>query len=149
MVSITSASSCQLTDYLFASDTGQMSPMLLYRRLNQGVELRDVQNMLCAVAPRSKVQILRRILGKSSFKMLPTGEQSVRLTPRQSTVAYQYAKAFEHAITTFGSQKLAEDWLSRPCSFLEGEVPLKMVDNFFGYKVIEEYLDRVLGGVYQ
>ena len=63
-------------------------------------------------------------------------------------VEIRYAKVLEHAINVFGSQQLAEEWLGRPCKFLEGGVPLDMLDNPIGFRAVEDYLDRVQYGVY-
>ena len=32
----------------------------------------------------------------------------------------------EHAIKVFGAQKLAEEWLGRPCKYLGGDVPMNI-----------------------
>ena len=60
-----------------------------------------------------------------------------------------YAKALEHAANVFGSQQLAEDWLRKPCTYLDGQVPLELIDNSQGFKVVEDYLSRIELGVYQ
>ncbi|CAH0216122.1 MbcA/ParS/Xre antitoxin family protein [Pseudomonas brassicacearum] len=60
-----------------------------------------------------------------------------------------YAKVLEHAANVFGSQRLAEDWLRKPCMYLDGQVPLELIDNAQGFKVVEDYLTRVELGVYQ
>jgi putative toxin-antitoxin system antitoxin component (TIGR02293 family) len=60
-----------------------------------------------------------------------------------------YGKALEHAANVFGSQQLAEDWLRKPCTYLDGQVPLELIDNAQGFKLVEDYLTRVELGVYQ
>ncbi|MGD8221470.1 antitoxin Xre/MbcA/ParS toxin-binding domain-containing protein [Pseudomonas thivervalensis] len=60
-----------------------------------------------------------------------------------------YAKALERAVDVFGSQQLAEDWLRKPCMYLDGQVPLELIDNPPGFQVVEDYLTRVELGVYQ
>lgn len=64
-------------------------------------------------------------------------------------VEIPYAQVLAHATNVFGSQPLAEEWLRRPCKFLEGGVPLDMIDNPVGLQTIEGYLDRIEYGVYQ
>src|SRR3546814_6105491 len=58
--------------------------------------------------------------------------QPAHLNSQQSAVAFQYAKVLEHAMNVFGTQKLAEEWLGRPCKHLDGDVPLDVIDNPFG-----------------
>lgn len=48
---------------------------------------------------------------------------------QKSAVAFQFAKVLEHATTVFGTQRLAEEWLDRPCKHLAGNVPLNLIDN--------------------
>lgn len=73
----------------------------------------------------------------------------VLLNEYQSAVALQYALALERATSTFGTQRLAENWLEKPCSQLSGEIPLEMLGNLWGYRLVVSYLDRVVLGVYQ
>jgi putative toxin-antitoxin system antitoxin component (TIGR02293 family) len=60
-----------------------------------------------------------------------------------------YAKALEHAANVFGCQQLAEDWLRKPCTYLDDQVPLALIDNPPGFQVVEDYLARIELGVYQ
>jgi len=75
--------------------------------------------------------------------------QPAHLNSQQSAVAFQYAKVLEHAMNVFGTQKLAEEWLGRPCKHLDGDVPLDVIDNPFGFQAVEDYLERIEYGVYQ
>ncbi len=61
----------------------------------------------------------------------------------------QYAKALKHAINTFGNQRLAEEWLRRPCRYLDGDVPQDVIDNPARFQAIETYLTGIRHGVYQ
>ncbi|QBZ89325.1 DUF2384 domain-containing protein [Pseudomonas viciae] len=60
-----------------------------------------------------------------------------------------YVKALEHATDVFGGQRLAEDWLRKPCTYLDDQVPLELIDNPPGFQVVEDYLARIELGVYQ
>lgn len=55
----------------------------------------------------------------------------------------------KRATAVFGTQKLAEEWLERPCKYLDDNVPLELIDNSFGFQLVEEYLERLELGVYQ
>lgn len=98
----------------------------------------------------STKNIMSRILGRSNSTVRRQGsKQPAHLNSQQSSVAFQYAKVLEHAIDVFGSQKLAEEWLGRPCKSLDGDVPLDIVENSVGYQAVEDYLERIESGVYQ
>lgn len=138
------------TEYLIR-DAGQLSPVMLCRCITEGFTLKDVQAMLRVSRLLSTNQIINVIMGKSrrAIARLSRSEHVVRLTPQQSAVAFQYAKVFEHATAVFGTQRGAEEWLGRPCDFLDGNVPLAIVDNCIGFQVVEDYLLRIEYGVYQ
>ncbi|SCW73126.1 MULTISPECIES: MbcA/ParS/Xre antitoxin family protein [unclassified Pseudomonas] len=61
----------------------------------------------------------------------------------------RYAKTLEHATGVFGSRHLAEDWLQKPCKYLDNHVPLELIDSSQGFQVVEDYLTRIEHGVYQ
>ncbi|MGU0800372.1 antitoxin Xre/MbcA/ParS toxin-binding domain-containing protein [Pseudomonas aeruginosa] len=75
-------------------------------------------------------------------------KKPVRLPPRQSAIALQYARTLEQALTVFGTIDLAGTWLSRPCNRLDGEVPLNIVDNSLGFRAVRDYLGRIEYGLY-
>jgi uncharacterized protein (DUF2384 family) len=43
---------------------------------------------------------------------------------------------------------LAEEWLGRPCKYLEGDAPLAVVDNALGFQVVQDYLNRIEVALY-
>ena len=49
----------------------------------------------------------------------------------------------------FGNLQLAENWLQKPCKYLEGHTPLELIDNPLGFQVVDDYLTRIEHGVYQ
>jgi putative toxin-antitoxin system antitoxin component (TIGR02293 family) len=67
----------------------------------------------------------------------------------QSAIAFQYAKVLEDAMSVFGTLRLAEEWLAKPCRHLAGNIPLDLVSNPLGFQVVENYLERLELGVYQ
>lgn len=66
-----------------------------------------------------------------------------------SAAALQYAKMLDRAINVFGNQMLAEEWLGRPCKYLDGDVPKDVIDNPVRFQAVEGYLERIEHGVYQ
>jgi len=138
------------TEYLLRNDMDQLSSVMVYRLTIKGFALKDVQDMLSLSDLFSNKKIMSRIVGKSIRTLQRQGtRQPALLNAQQSAVASQYAKVLEHAITVFGTQKLAEEWLGRPCKYLDGDVPLDVIDNPVGFQAVEDYLERVEYGVYQ
>lgn len=129
------------------------TPLLVFRYTQEGVELSAVKEMLSRSSLYTNIDLLVTITGNSvrtAQRMLSRGKSEViRLNPQQSTVAFQYAQVLEHATHAFGSQELAEDWLRKPSKFLDGLVPLDMIANPQGFQAVEDYLERMVMGVYQ
>ena len=139
------------TEYLLRTDSRQLSSIAVYRLTADGFELKHVQDMLAISILYSNQKILSRIVGKSvrTLQRQGSSKQPSHLNSQQSAVAFQYAKVLEHATAVFGTQKLAEEWLGRPCKFLDGNIPLDVIDNPVGYQAVEEYLERIELGIYQ
>jgi putative toxin-antitoxin system antitoxin component (TIGR02293 family) len=127
------------------------TPLLIIRYTQEGFNLSDVRDMLATSALYMANGLVERITGKSvrTVQRLAKETEPVRLNQQQSTVAFQYAQTLEHATNVFGSQQLAEDWLKKPCKYLDGHVPLELIDNALGFHVVEDYLTRIEHGVYQ
>ncbi|WP_053147079.1 antitoxin Xre/MbcA/ParS toxin-binding domain-containing protein [Pseudomonas sp. P97.38] len=125
--------------------------LLIIRYAQEGFYLSDVKEMLSTSTLYLEHDLVQRITGKSvrTIQRLAKETQPIRLNPQQSTVAFQYAQVLEQAINVFGSQSLAEDWLRKPCKYLDGHVPLELIDNALGFQVVEDYLTRIEHGVYQ
>lgn len=138
------------TEFLLRADSGRLSPVNVYELTAKGFELKDVQEMLSISDLYSGRGVLGRILGKSSDKTNYQGKrQPVRLNSNQSAIAFLYASALECAIDVFGTQELAEEWLGRPCKYLNADAPLDLIDNALGFRIVQDYLKRIEYGVYQ
>ena len=139
------------TEYLLRSDPALLSPVMVYKLTAEGFELKDVQDMISVSDLYSAEQILSRIVGKSTRTILRQSKvtQAVRLSTMQSAIAFQYATILERATKVFGTKKLAEHWLGRPCGYFDGEIPLDVVGNPVGFQLVNDYLERIEFGVYQ
>ena len=139
------------TEYLLRSDPGLLSPTMVYKLTAEGFEMKDVQDMLSISDLYSAEKVLTRIVGRSArtIQRQSKGNQTVRLSSVQSAVAFQFATLLERATKVFGTQMLAEEWLGRPCRYLEGEIPLDVVSNPVGFQVVNDCLERIEYGVYQ
>lgn len=125
--------------------------LLIIRYTQEGFYLSDVKDMLSTSALYMEHDLVQRITGRSvrTVQRLAKETKPIRLNQQQSTVAFQYAQTLEHATNVFGSQSLAEDWLKKPCKYLDGYVPLELIDSSLGFQVVEDYLTRIEHGVYQ
>jgi len=138
------------TEVLLRNDINQLSSVRIYELTAEGFAFQDVKDMLAGSALMNDRKIISRIVGRSVRTLQrQVGKKQANLNPQQSAVALQYAKVLEDAINVFGTQQLAEEWLGRPCKFLDGNVPLDMIDNPVGFQAVEEYLERIEYGVYQ
>jgi len=138
------------TEYLIQAKTEQLNELEIFLLAKEGFALKDVQAMLALSDLYSSAKVAVRIVGMSTrtFRRQALGE-SGRLSAHQSAVAFQYAKALEHATSVFGTLKSAEGWLDRPCRYLSGNVPIDLIDNPLGFRAVEAYLERIELGVYQ
>lgn len=137
------------TELLLRADVDLLSPVMIYRQISEGLTLQDVQAMLSMAAPGSAFKILSCILGKPTRTVRRNRKHLTHLNARESAVAFQIAKVLERALAVFGSRRLVEEWLCRPCPFLDGGIPMEMLHNPVGYQLIQTYLQRVEYGIYQ
>lgn len=139
------------TEYLIRKDPGELSPVDVLRLAKKGFAMLDVESMLLASELYQSRAIINRIAGRSvkSIRKQIAMDQDVRLGGQQSLLAYQYARVLETSTSVFGCQRLAEEWLGRPCKQLDGIIPLEAIDNAIGFRAIEDYMQRIVLGVYQ
>ncbi|HDQ4464499.1 TPA: DUF2384 domain-containing protein [Pseudomonas aeruginosa] len=143
------AASYKPTDYLFSSIIKQNGSLSIYKAIVEGFALKDVEAMISASQLYTSARILEKIIGGSRKGCKRALQGNVRLSAQKSAVAFQYAKGLELAIKVFGDRYLADQWLGRPCKYLDDIIPLEALDNSFGYLAIEAYLENVIYGVYQ
>ena len=70
------------------------------------------------------------------------------LTAEESEKAARVARILASAEATFGDTDKARTWLRRPSRALGGVVPLVLLDNEEGGRIVDEELSRIAGGVY-
>ncbi|MBJ2182496.1 DUF2384 domain-containing protein [Pseudomonas veronii] len=143
------------TEYLTHVRIEQLSELNIFLLAKEGFALKDVESMVSLSELYLSLRVIGQIVGKpdrpkqSKSKSKSNESTSGRLSPLQSAIAFQYAKVLEHATTVFGTLRLAEEWLAKPCRYLAGNIPLDLVGNPLGFKAVEDYLERVELGVYQ
>jgi len=138
-------------EYLSRKDPNELSLLDVLRLAEEVFIWEDVESMLSASELYQSSGIIKRITGRSAqaIRKQVVADQTLSLSSQQSVLTYQYAKVLESATSAFGSQRLAEEWLGRPCKPLAGIVPLDAIENAIGFQVVEEYLKLIVQGVYQ
>lgn len=139
------------TEHLTHARIEDLSELHVFLLVREGFALTDVQAMIALSELYSSSKLIERITGKPSRPKQGkvAGSTTGRLSPIQSAIAFQYAKVLEHATTVFGTLRLAEEWLAKPCRRLDDQSPLDLAGNPVGFQVIENYLERIELGVYQ
>ena len=139
------------TEYLTHVRIEQLSELNIFLLAKEGFALKDVESMVSLSELYLSLRVIGQIVGKPGRPKQSNSNESTsgRLSPLQSAIAFQYAKVLEHATTVFGTLRLAEEWLAKPCRYLAGNIPLDLVGNPLGFKAVEDYLERVELGVYQ
>lgn len=139
------------TECLIKEPLGELSESSIVSLIVRGFEIDDVHAMISFSKLYSTPKITQRIIGtpgrvtRRQRDLVPP----TRLNARQSAIAFQYAKALEQATAVFGTQMIAEEWLSRPCKYLSGLIPLDLIENAIGFQAVRHYLERVERGIYQ
>lgn len=136
------------TDYLSPGIIEQNNPLSVYKAVVEGFALKDVEAMTSISQLYTSARILEKIIGGTK-KGCERAQGNVRLSAQKSAVAFQYAKGLELAIKVFGDRQLADQWLGRPCKYLDGIIPFEALEHSVGYIAIEAYLEKVMYGVYQ
>jgi len=138
------------TEYLTQARIDELSQFSIFLLAKEGFTLQDVRAMVSTSKLYASSKVIERIVGKPRPKKIGKNDDGAfRLNAFQSAVAFQFARVLEHATTVFGSLQLAEEWLQKPCRHLADLIPLTLVDNPVGFRVIEDYLGRVEFGIYQ
>lgn len=70
------------------------------------------------------------------------------LSSEQSGRAWKFAEILAKAITVFGSQEEAEQWLEKPAVGLNQHRPIDLLSTTAGTELVEQYLERIEFGVY-
>lgn len=137
------------TEHLFPNAIDQYNPMSIYAALKDGFALKDVQAMISISQLYTSSLILEKIIGGSQRECRRAVQRNAKLSAQKSAVVFQYARGLELAISVFGSRHQADQWLGRPCKYLDDIIPAEALENYFGYLAVEAYLENIRYGVYQ
>lgn len=138
------------TEYLTHVEIEKLSQLSIFLLVQRGFSRQDVWAMVSISKLYSSPKVIDRIIGKQNRKNYNKTDETIpRLSAAQSAIAFQFAKILEQAMTVFGSILLAEEWLKKPCRHLEDHIPLDLIDSPLGFKIVEDYLERMMLGIYQ
>ncbi|EJM06383.1 MULTISPECIES: MbcA/ParS/Xre antitoxin family protein [unclassified Pseudomonas] len=139
------------TEYLTHVGIQELNELNIFLLAKEGFAVKDAEAMVSLSELYLSLRVIERIVGKPGRRKKGKGGEfdTDRLSVLQSAIAFQYAKVLEDAMSVFGTLRLAEEWLAKPCRHLAGNIPLDLVSNPLGFQVVENYLERLELGVYQ
>ncbi|MEL6495192.1 MAG: antitoxin Xre/MbcA/ParS toxin-binding domain-containing protein [Cyanobacteria bacterium J06623_7] len=123
----------------------ELSPTLLEDRgeyiqaIRRGIPGRIVELAVKALGERD---LFVRLLSTSSGN-LNRIYRSQLLTRVQSEGVLDTLKVFNEAITVFGHEDLAKEWLHTGIPALDGELPINLCDTFEGRRLVRESLTAI------
>lgn len=102
------------------------------------------------VGVMQKADVLEKAVGISlrTFQRRKKDERVKPLSKEQSGRTWKFAEILAKAMTVFGSQEEAEQWLSRPATGLNQQRPIDLLDTPAGVEIVEDFLERLEYGVY-
>ena len=128
---------------------------VLHRRVRSELDLmRTVQDGIPAAAVEQFVtrgtltrdEVYSLIIPRRTLMLRKQKRQP--LTAEESEKAARVARILASAEATFGDTDKARTWLRRPSRAMGGVVPLALLDNEEGGRIVDEELSRIAGGVY-
>jgi putative toxin-antitoxin system antitoxin component (TIGR02293 family) len=70
------------------------------------------------------------------------------IPPRTAEVTLSVLRTYQKASEIFGTDELAQKWMKRPNTALNGRTPIESVKNRFGAEEVLDVLTRIEYGVY-
>jgi putative toxin-antitoxin system antitoxin component (TIGR02293 family) len=123
----------------------KVSPAAVIATVRQGFPLRELENLRDALALPIEQVAAKVGMSKATFHRR---KLEGRLTQDESDKVLRYARLMGHAISIFGSEENARQWLNAPQRGLCGSVPLDYAETEVGAREVEYLLGRIEYGVY-
>ncbi len=116
----------------------------LRARVKQGLPYRSFESL----RERLRLSIPESAsLLRMPARTLARRRQARRLDPDQSDRLYRVARVAGQAVSVFGNEAKAAEWLRRPNRSLEGEAPIALLDTDVGARQVEDILGRIAYGL--
>jgi putative toxin-antitoxin system antitoxin component (TIGR02293 family) len=88
-------------------------------------------------------EILLDILGISNRTLQRKFRANDRLSPLASDRLSRVDRIYQLAVSVFGDEKKAAEWLKRPSRALNNELPLRLLDTDAGTQQVEQELRQI------
>ncbi len=126
------------------------TPLDAHELIAEGFPGKALTNLVENVAIVQNEEGLRKAVGVSlrTLQRQRSGQRLKLLSKEQSGRTWQFATILGKATGVFGSQREAEEWLTRPQTGLDQQRPIDLLDTSAGVGIVEDHLDRLEFGVY-
>jgi putative toxin-antitoxin system antitoxin component (TIGR02293 family) len=88
-------------------------------------------------------EVLLDILGISNRTLQRKFRANDRLSPLASDRLSRVDRIYQLAVSVFGDEKKAAEWLKRPSRALNNELPIKLLDTDAGTQQVEQELRQI------
>jgi putative toxin-antitoxin system antitoxin component (TIGR02293 family) len=123
----------------------KVSPAAMIATVREGFPLRELENLRSALALPIEQVAAKVGMSKATFHRR---KLEGKLTPDESDKVLRFARLMGHAVSIFGSDDNARQWLNAPQRGLGGSVPLDYAETEVGAREVENLLGRIEYGVY-
>ena len=127
------------------SKSGEFAPSRLIEVIDMGLAMDELEVLRASLdLPMEKLAAKLGI----SVATIQRRKQQGRLEAGESDRVVRFARLMGKAMTVFGDEKDAREWLSAPQFGLGGAVPLDYAKTEVGAREVENLLGRIEHGVY-
>ena len=123
----------------------RMNPAAIISTVQKGFPLRELEYLRGALNLPMEQVAAKVGMSKATFHRR---KQEGKLTRDESDKVLRFARLMSHAVSIFGSEDNARQWLSSPQRGLGGSVPLDYAETEVGAREVESLLGRIEYGVY-
>ena len=126
------------------------SELEAHRAISRGLPAKALGFLVENVGVMENKGVLEKAVGISlrTYQRRKKDGAKARLSKEQGGRAFKFAEIVGLATKALGSQKEAEEWLSRPAIGLDQERPIDLLDTPAGTELVESYLGRMIYSVY-
>lgn len=117
----------------------------------QGISSQALIHLVDTVTVLSSGDALSKAIGMSLRTLQrkkKTEKGKDRLSPEQSSRAWQFAEILAQATGVLGDQDAAEAWMLAPATGLDNRRPIDLLSSTAGAEAVEHHLTRMEYGVY-
>lgn len=113
--------------------------------VQQGLDVSELEDLRGALDLPIEKLAAKIGMSKATFHRR---QQGGKLTPDESDKVVRFARLMGRAVTTFGSEDAARQWLNSPQRGLGDAVPLDYAETEVGAREVDNLLGRIEYGVY-